>query len=555
MLGRQLTPLMRRLYGVSQVASSSCRGFTSGSSCFKRNMIRYSQYGSEHSEGQYGGFSRILLHAQAAFLFWGSCSLVHAESNGIASETDAGGSTNVGLQQVEDGSVISNEHTSKWRIFTDNGREFYMRGKLNEAEKLFSSALVEAKIGFGERDPHVASACNNLAELYRVQKSYDRAEPLYLDAISILEEAFGQDDVRVAAALHNLGQFHIVQRKFEEAQVCYERSLKIKGRVLGHGHADYAETMFHLGTVLYLQGNIKDAQALIQNSIQILEEGSQGESFSCLRKLRYLAKIYIECRRLEEAENIQRKILHILELNKGWDSLDSASAAESLSITLKSLGKLRDAGELLQRCLDVRRTLLPKDHIQIGANLLGLANLALLKFKETNNLVTPQAILELDRAKELLKDSIRIAQLVLDGSKEKKIVRKYGQHIGKDEHTALILLLQSLKALAHVEMAKQEEQQTREDMLVLEAEKSLRHCIRAFKEYEAVTSTSTTIESKGEYVSCLKKLLSLIIDTTKNPEQLRKADIQELKEEIRHAEEQISSRRKHKLGLRIASMS
>lgn len=31
-----------------------------------------------------------------------------------------------------------------------------------EAEKLFSSALTEAKKGFGERDPHVASACNNL---------------------------------------------------------------------------------------------------------------------------------------------------------------------------------------------------------------------------------------------------------------------------------------------------------------------------------------------------------------------------------------------------------
>lgn len=38
----------------------------------------------------------------------------------------------------------------------------------------------------------------------------------------------------------------------------------------------------------------------------------------------------------------------------------------------------------------------------------------------------------------------RIAQLVLDGSKEKKIVRKYGQHIGKDEHTALILLVSIL---------------------------------------------------------------------------------------------------------------
>lgn len=39
----------------------------------------------------------------------------------------------------------------------------------------------------------------------------------------------------------------------------------------------------------------------------------------------------------------------ILRIAQGWDSLDSASAAESLSITLKSLGKLRDAGELLQR--------------------------------------------------------------------------------------------------------------------------------------------------------------------------------------------------------------
>ncbi|KAL2898411.1 Nephrocystin-3, partial [Bienertia sinuspersici] len=302
-------------------------------------------------------------------VFGGSCSLVFAEesSNGKSSESDTGESTNAGLQRVEDGSVISNEHTSKWRIFTDSGREYFLKGKLNEAEKLFSSALAEAKIGFGERDPHVASACNNLvslyplllewystnlslnpriamdvmprdqAELYRVQKSFDQAEPLYVEAISILQEVFGQDDVRVGAAFHNLGQFYIVQRKFEEARMSYEVKMMfekliyflmaaventIKGRVLGHGHADYAETMFHLGTVLYLQEHTKDAEALIQDSIQTLEvlcntaddelcvtnvfillsfyycfvvasmqEGGQGESVSCLRKLRYLAKV------------------------------------------------------------------------------------------------------------------------------------------------------------------------------------------------------------------------------------------------------------------------
>lgn len=486
----------------------------------------------------------MLLHGKAAFVFGGSCSLVFAEgnSNGRSSEYDAEESTNPGLQRVEDGSFISNEHTTKWRIFTDSGRDFFLQGKLNEAEKLFSSALAEAKKGFGERDPHVASACNNLAELYRVQKSFDKAEPLYVEAIGILEEAFGLDDIRVGAALHNLGQFYIVQRKFEEAQMSYERSLKIKGRVLGHGHADYAETMFHLGTVLYLQGNAKDAESLIQDSIHTLEEGGQGESFTCIRKLRYLAKIYIKSNRLAEAENVQRKILHIMELTKGWDSLDTVSAAESLSITLQSLGKLRDARELLERCLDVRKTLLPQDHIQIGANFLGLANLDLMNFKQMKKLATSEAILELDRAKELVTNSVRIAQLVLDGTKGRKDVRR----IGKDEHIALLILLQSLKTLAHVEMGKQEATGDA-GLLVVEAEKSLRRCIHAYKEHVARNSTSTSIEVKREYVGCLQNLLSLITDTTKDVDQSHKAEVRELKDEMRCVEEEISSRKKHNL--------
>ncbi|KAJ8427808.1 hypothetical protein Cgig2_029222 [Carnegiea gigantea] len=141
---------------------------------------------------------RLDLKQLKALIIGGSSSSVFAEeiSNGVTAENDSGASNNVGLQRVEDGSVISNEHTSKWRIYTDNGRDLFVQGKLNEAERFFSSALAEARKGFGERDPHVASACNNLAELYRVRKSYDKAEPLYLDAIKILEESFGPEDVR-----------------------------------------------------------------------------------------------------------------------------------------------------------------------------------------------------------------------------------------------------------------------------------------------------------------------------------------------------------------------
>ncbi|KAJ7964462.1 kinesin light chain 3-like isoform X1 [Quillaja saponaria] len=119
---------------------------------------------------------------------------------------------------------------------------FYL-GKLEEAEKMFLSAVQEAKEGFGVRDPHVASACNNLAELYRVKKAFNRAGPLYLDAISILEQSFGPEDIRVVAAYHNLAHFYVLQRQFEEAGLYYE----IMGRVLGYGHAEYVDAMYHLG--------------------------------------------------------------------------------------------------------------------------------------------------------------------------------------------------------------------------------------------------------------------------------------------------------------------
>lgn len=43
------------------------------------------------------------------------------------SENDAEEADIVGLRKIEDGSVKSNIHTAKWRVFTDNGRESFMQ--------------------------------------------------------------------------------------------------------------------------------------------------------------------------------------------------------------------------------------------------------------------------------------------------------------------------------------------------------------------------------------------------------------------------------------------
>ncbi|XP_012572004.1 uncharacterized protein [Cicer arietinum] len=420
-----------------------------------------------------------------------------------------------GFRKIEDGSVASNIHTAKWRVFTDKARELFLQGKLNDAERLFLSAIQEAKEGFGEQDPHVASACNNLAELYRVKKAFDKAEPLYLEAIKILEESFGPDDVRVAVAVHNLGQFYLGQRMLEKARVSYERALKIKRRVLGYEHSECSDTMYQIGMVLYLEGKEKDAEALIKDSISMLERSAEGESLVCIRRLRFLSQIYLKSHRLDEAEMVQRKILNIMELSKGWNSLDTVIAAESLALTLHASSETKQSKELLERCLEVRKALLPSVHIQIGANLLHLARVAILDSSQQKKSDVSRAKAELDMAKDHLHNSIRIARQCLDKVlKQKDKLKKNSVlvHSKKEAHAALVILLQSLSTLSSVEFAKQELQETQKGNTNVEAQEALLQCIATYKEFVHEKSIVDSPEIKNEYLSCFKRAQSLLGD-------------------------------------------
>ncbi|XP_075084643.1 uncharacterized protein LOC107777859 isoform X2 [Nicotiana tabacum] len=500
------------------------------------------RFSSQLGSGGYfsDSFQWIFLFGQAAFILGVNVTPTLAEE--VSTPATTGIDAEISdLRKIEDGSVISNIHTSKWRVFTDSGRDLFLQGKLEEAEKLFLSALQEAKEGFGDRDPHVASAYNNLAELYRVKKAFNKAEPMYLEAIIILEESFGQDDVRVGAALHNLGQFYLMQRKLEQARGVYE----IKRRVLGEAHPDYADTMYHLGTVLYLQGKYKDSEALVRDSIRILEDGGQGESMICTKRLRQLAEIYIKSDRNEEAENVLRKILHIMELAKGWNSLETVVAAERLALTLQSLGNLKEAQELLERCLDARRALLPEDHIQIAVNFLHIARVKMLDSNKLQKSNVYQARAELDMAKDLLSKSISVARgNLVPSMKGKGNKQSYGASMTtvRSRQSAMMILLQSLNTLSLLEMTKLEREESK-DPYSSEAESALHQCISAYKEFVTEKSLCDAPGVKAEYLLCLKHLVDLLSDKkTSSTDRSSKPALQELKDEIKRIEVELSKK-------------
>ncbi|XP_022683762.1 uncharacterized protein LOC101767382 isoform X3 [Setaria italica] len=383
-----------------------------------------------------------VLIGQAAFFLGLSNGYAFAQEDSVspAATSEQAEVNATGLQRIEDGSVVSNEHTVKWRIFTDNGRDFFQKRQLDKAEKLFQAALLEAKEGFGLRDPHVASALNNLAEFYRLKQEYEKAELLYLEAIEILEESFGSDDIRVGTALHSLGMCYHLQHKFAQAQTCYERALK----------------------VLSVQGKRRGAESLTEESIRILEEAGLGESPTCIQRMRYLSTELIKSKRFTEAEIWQRKILHTLELSKGWDSLHTAHAAEVLSLTLQALEKFKESEELLERSLATKKKVLPEekhqepcflevhlvqyilDHNLLAVTLVHLARLSLHKIaSDLKNANSNVATYYLSRAQQHSNDSIRITEAILNSSTDQNKLESTSTTDG-EKIAATAILLQAL---------------------------------------------------------------------------------------------------------------
>lgn len=295
--------------------------------------------------------------------------------------------------------------------------------------------------------------------------------------------------------------------------------------------------------MLSLQGKYKDSEALIRDSIRILEDGGQGESMICTKRMQQLAQIYITTHRIEEAENVLRKILHIMELAKGWNSPETVIAAERLALTLQSLGKLKEAQELFQRCLDARRALLPENHIQIAANLLHLARVKMLDSSKLNK----SNVAELDMAKDLLSKSISVARGNLvhsvreEGNKQSY---KESETTVRSRQSALIILLQSLDALSLLEMKRLELEDSKKlDPYNSEAESALRGCISAYKEFVNDKSLSDAPGVKAEYLLCLKHLVDLLRDNRKtSKDRSSNAALQELKDEIKRVEVELSKK-------------
>ena len=140
-----------------------------------------------------------------------------------------------------------------------------------EAARLMNQALEIDEAAFSPMHPKIANRLSNLAALYYELNQYKEAEPLMRRAIAIDESAAKTDDREVPVRLNNLGQLLHVTHRYEEAETLIRRALELDKALYGQCHPAVAVDLNNLAALLQSTERHSEAEELLVRALAIDE--------------------------------------------------------------------------------------------------------------------------------------------------------------------------------------------------------------------------------------------------------------------------------------------
>lgn len=192
--------------------------------------------------------------------------------------------------------------------YIGTGKQAYQQGHYKEAEPKFKAAMKEAEglgwyyFGGPERDPRLAAAINNLAELYRTQGRYLEAEPLYKRLLSIAEK-LGNKHQGLPMSLNNLAALYRDQGRYAEAEPLYKRAIDIwEKEIKRPDDSNLANIYNGLGKLYRDEGRYAEAEPAYKKALQISEKALGPNQQQAASMLDNLGGLYREEARFTESE-------------------------------------------------------------------------------------------------------------------------------------------------------------------------------------------------------------------------------------------------------------
>ena len=237
-----------------------------------------------------------------------------------------------------------------------------IRAEYGLAEKLYERYVAARETLHGPDDPHVATAINNLAELFRVTNRLEEAEPLYRRVVEIFEANDPDKQPNYAGALNNLAELLRVTHRLEEAEPLYRRALAIDEASIGPDHPNVAIRLNNLALLLKATNRLDEAELLYRRALAIWEASLGPDHPNVASAANNLAELLRTTGRFEEAEPLYRRALAIGEASLGPEHPNVAIRLNNHAGLLKATNRLDEAEPLFRRAAGIMLASLGPDH-------------------------------------------------------------------------------------------------------------------------------------------------------------------------------------------------
>lgn len=288
----------------------------------------------------------------------------------------------------------------KWRADLSTADQMKSEGRSAEAERMYQSALDEARRLQPNLAP-VAATYHNLAGFYQDAGRYDAAVGAYQRSLELWEKtgAIGrayllrtanhliglylergdiaaaerhhraliaprlagwpgrERDPDVAQALTNLGSIQYQQRRYAEARSNYEAAIAIRQRIADDPPAERGVLLMNLAFALARTGETDRALDLSSRAIPMIESGAGASSPLFVFALVNRAHVLLNARRFSEAESVLDRAMATARTIVGEEHWVTASVMSCYAALLKATNRKKEAAVLDARVKSIRTAL------------------------------------------------------------------------------------------------------------------------------------------------------------------------------------------------------
>ncbi len=303
-----------------------------------------------------------------------------------------------------------------------------------------------------------ADLASVIGESYESLGTAERARALYQRSLELRRQTGQEGTPQYAAALYDLASIQDALGDWQTAQSTFEQAIALQ-RQFPREPLPLARSLRHLGYLYFEQNRYQEALPPLEEALRLVEQHDAQFTETGAAVVGDLALVKQQLQDNPGAERLFRRSLEICERLFGKRHPQTMSSATDFGLFLRDIGRFREAYQILNEQLAMKRAVLGADHVRVGFHLTFVGSVLL-------------RLGEYERAEQALNESIAIVEHAL-GRNHRRFgvaVRTLGQsELAQGQYVAAEKNLRLAREVEAKNLPAGNEQLYRTDVLIAQA--------------------------------------------------------------------------------------